>query len=306
MSLQEHPEFEDLDLQVAVVNYEDVSQLRYTLQGVDLLISTISGPEQLNLIDAARRARVCRFVPSEFEGALGQRPEPDDPLDRGSQTAMAALQQCARSSSHPMRCTVFSCGIFYERFAPGGLRSFNMGASHGIESPGSYLVNIGAASAEIGESNAQGQPAWLSMTSASDVARFLAAAIELGPDAWPRELRMRGDQLTVHDLVGVCATLRSGKPYDLPPIHYPVLIGAVVPFDVVAYSFRDLQSHLEYYRDLGDWDRWRYFQNLIATASGRYYFNRANLNDMVEQSDVVEVVPTGFRDWLWRAWSEVL
>ena len=58
---------------------DDIEDLWYILQGVDLVISTIAGNEQLNLIDAARQARVRVFVPSEFEGDLKHRPENDGP-----------------------------------------------------------------------------------------------------------------------------------------------------------------------------------------------------------------------------------
>lgn len=63
--LQEHPEFDEYGCQVVMVEYEDVENLRFALQGVDLVISTVGGASQINLIDAARRARVRCFVPSE-------------------------------------------------------------------------------------------------------------------------------------------------------------------------------------------------------------------------------------------------
>ena len=96
---------------MAVVNYSDVEGLRYTLQGVDLVISTISGAEQINLIDAARRAHIRRFVPSEFEGAIARRPGGNDPLDNDSSTALNLLQQWSQSQSYSIRSTVFSCGV---------------------------------------------------------------------------------------------------------------------------------------------------------------------------------------------------
>lgn len=212
ISHQHHPEFEDLGLQVAIVDYTDVQALQYTLRGVDLLISTVQGDSQLNLIEAARRARVRTFVPSEFEGALAHRPTADDPLDRGSAAALRLLSEGSRSrsSSHRMRYTVFSCGIFYERFHPGGLAFFNIGAGANVQLPGDYLLDVNTATAEIVQRNAQGGSAALSMTSIYDVARYVAGAIEIGPENWPEELRMRGDQLTVVELVQACSTARAG------------------------------------------------------------------------------------------------
>jgi len=202
--------------QLAVVNYDDVENLRYTLQGVDLVISTIAGVEQLNLIDAARRARVRTFVPSEFEGDLSHRPA-DDPLDRGGQSARGHLAQQPQSRSYTLSYTVFSCGIFMERFAPGGLQVYDIGAGSGIQAPNDYLVNITDRQAEIVACNAHGRPAQVSLTSVHDVARFVTSAIELGLAHWPREFRMRGDTMTLEALVRTCSDVRGGM---LPQHHF--------------------------------------------------------------------------------------
>lgn len=196
------------------MDYTNIQELRYTMRGVDLLISTIQGNSQVNLIEAARLARVRTFVPSEFEGALAHRPTSDDPLDRGSTAALRILSEYSRSrssSGHRMRYTVFSCGLFYERFHPGGLVLFNIGAGANVQHPGEYLLDVNAASAEIVQRNAHGGSVAVTMTSVYDVARYVAAAIEIGPEHWPEELRMRGDQLTVLDVVQACSTARGGK-----------------------------------------------------------------------------------------------
>lgn len=199
-----------------MVDFGNVEELRYTLQGVDLLISTVSNTEQLNLIDAARRARVRLFVPSEFEGDLSHRPT-TDPLDRGSHAALDLLDRWSQSRNHPMRYTVFSCGLFMERFGPGGIQTYNIGGGSGLSGPSDYLINIEDATAEIVETNAQGRPAHVALTSVYDVAMFIAAAIELGPGNWPREFRMRGDQMTLRDLVATCSTVRGGTRWPTAP-----------------------------------------------------------------------------------------
>ena len=193
-----------------MVDYAHSTSLRYALQGVDLVISTIGGPEQLKLISGAERARVRYFVPSEFEGCLAQRPT-TDPLDRGSAEAIRKLEHIlAQAGSHPMRYTVFSCGIFMERFQPGGLGQLRMGASSGVQEPGDYLVDIAATTAEIVEHNERGERVQVCMTSVYDVVKFVAAAIEMGPRHWPREYNMRGDLMTVRDIVGLCSNFREG------------------------------------------------------------------------------------------------
>jgi hypothetical protein len=198
------------EVQLAIVDFVNVEELRYALQGVDLLISTVSGAEQLNLIDAARRARVRVFVPSEFEGSVSHRPA-EDPLDRGSQAALALLRQFAQAKTNSMLFTVFSCGLFMERFGPGGLQAYNIGASTGVQNSNDYLVDISQAVGEIIETSPSGRPVQVVLTSVYDVARFVAAAIELGPTNWPREFKMRGDQLTVRELVATCSSVRRGK-----------------------------------------------------------------------------------------------
>lgn len=302
LSRREHPEFEALGAQVAVVNFADVDELRYALQGVDLVISTIPGPSQLHLIEAAHLARVRTFVPSEFEGAVARRPPAsNDPLDdRGSAQALERLRQLSqpqpqpqRSQRHssppslpPMSFTVFSCGVLYERLAPGGLAAFNIGAGQTLAGQGDYLADIGNATAEIVETNAQGGTVSVSMTSVFDVARFVAAAIEIGPDRWPRELRMRGDQLSVRDIVARAMSVRE------------------VPFNLMIHEYGYVQAQIHYPIDPSNWRRWFYFQQLLATADGRYALGRPNLNDLVDESPGVSVVPERFADWLRRSWGQ--
>jgi hypothetical protein len=108
-----------------------------------------------------------------------------------------------------MRYTVFSCGVFYERFAPGGLRAYNMGATMRLPNQGDYLIDVGLGTAELPETNAQGRQVHIILTSAFDVARFVAAAIELGIDNWPREFRMRGARITPQRIEQFCREVRQ-------------------------------------------------------------------------------------------------
>lgn len=103
-----------------MVDYDEASDLRFKLAGVDTVISTVSGLAQLKLIDAAAHAHVRRFVPSEFGGPPGQRPE-GDPLDNYRREAIILLAK--KKATHGMDFAVFVCGVFFERFGPGGLVS---------------------------------------------------------------------------------------------------------------------------------------------------------------------------------------
>ena len=181
--------------QVLRVDYDDPDDLRYKLSGVDTVISTISGPAQLSLIDAAAGVHVRRFVPSEFEGPPALRPA-DHPFDRDRR---AALHRLRHYSQHGMSFTVFTCGIFYERFAPGGLGASQIGRSSGISGEGEYIMNFRRMRAQVPFLG--GQPVTVSMISARDAARFVVAALDL-PN-WPTEWRMRGDRMTVSQIVDI-------------------------------------------------------------------------------------------------------
>ncbi|KAG8418112.1 hypothetical protein J3458_005551 [Metarhizium acridum] len=209
LSRSARPEFGQLDVQLHVVDYSDHDKLTFALQGVDLAISTISGTEQLSLINAAGRARVRVFVPSEFEGSLSRRPSHNDPLDRGSTQAIALLKQWESASR--MKYTVFACGIFMERFHPYGLGYLNIGYGSGVSAVGDYLLDINHATAEYAAENSKGHTVRVCLTSVYDVVRFIVAAIDLGPRNWPHEFTMRGDRMSVRDVVGTCSRVRNGK-----------------------------------------------------------------------------------------------
>ena len=180
-----------------MVDYSKKSELRFALAGVDTVISTISGAAQIALIDAAAAAHVRRFVPSEFEGSPAARPQ-NDPFDNGRRQAIMRLVQHDPSG---MKFTVFTCGIFYERFAPGGMRSFQIGLKSAIGAEGQYLMDLRRRTAVLLSDNAAGQPLHLCMTSARDVARFIVAALAIRP--WPREFRLRGERMTAASIVAI-------------------------------------------------------------------------------------------------------
>ncbi len=191
--------------QLIQANYNNASDLRYKLAGVDTVISTINGDAQLALIDAAAAAHVRRFVPSEFEGSPTARPT-NDVFDCGRRAALSRLQQY---ESQGMTYTVFTCGVFYERFGPGGMRASQIGTRSVIGGEGEYIMDIRNGKAMIPYFNSAGQPVYICMTSARDVARFVVAALDLS--SWPRELRMKGERMPVSGIVSIGEALRGGK-----------------------------------------------------------------------------------------------
>jgi hypothetical protein len=197
---------------VVVVDYDSQTDLLYALRGTDLVISTISGSPQINLIDAASRAEVRRFCPSDFEGPPTRRRGNEDPLDRGRAAALDYLREISRRNTRrPMLFTTFTCGVFYERFARGGLASKGIGLGTGLEQQGAYLVDIERNTGEVIEHNAAGQPVYLCLTSVVDVARFVVAAIGLGINNWPAEFRMRGDRRTVTQIIEYAEAIKRSE-----------------------------------------------------------------------------------------------
>ncbi|KIV84036.1 hypothetical protein PV11_06011 [Exophiala sideris] len=259
--------------QVLTVDYSNSADLTFKLAGVDTVISTISGTPQLALIDASAAAHVRRFVPSEFGGPPSLRPQ-NDLLDQSHRAAIHRLHQLEPTG---MRFTIFTCGILYERFAPGGMAASQIGLRSDIGQEGDYLMDFRRRRAQIPYQNSAGQPATVCMTSAHDVARFVVAALDL--PAWPREFRLRGERMSVRDIVVVAETIQGRS------------------FETSAYTRSSLQDALTYARAVGD--RRREIQNhyLIATAEGRFDFANANLNHLIP------IQPERFRDYLVRVWS---
>ena len=174
------------------------------MAGVDLVISMVSGPPQLALIDAACSANVRRFAPAEFSGSVQYRPVMD-PLDHGNvkSEALLRLQQYV---SYGMSYTILSCGLLYEHFGPGGLAASNIGHASGLNGEGDLLMNVRGYRAQIPVA-ANGQPATVCMTSAQDVGRLVVAALEM-PE-WPSELRMCGARMNTYQIVAVAETMLS-------------------------------------------------------------------------------------------------
>ena len=191
--------------QILVTDYENPADVQFKLAGVDVVISTISGRAQLALIEAAAVSHVRRFVPSEFAGDPGLRP-PNDAFDQGRH---AALQRLAQLESTGMVSTVFSCGIFFERFGPGGMQQSQLGLSSHIAEEGDYLLNFRRCRAEVPYYSIGGPPVYVCMTSAQDVARAVVVSLDL--TSWPKVFQLRGDRLTVERVVGIAEQVRGSS-----------------------------------------------------------------------------------------------
>lgn len=151
--VQAKPALSQRGLQITVVDYNDADNLKYALRGIDTVISTVTGPNQIHLIKAAVSARVRRFAPAEFEGPPQLRPT-NDPLDRQRTTALSWLRHYKSNIEH----TVFVCGIFYERFQPGGLPRALIARNTGYHGEGSYIFDVANMTAESPALSPSNQP----------------------------------------------------------------------------------------------------------------------------------------------------
>lgn len=191
-----------------MIDYNDSDRLRFVLRGIDTVISTVTGPNQVFLIQAAVAARVRRFAPAEFEGPPQLRAS-NDPLDRGRSIARQWLEHFASN----IQSTAFVCGILYERFQPGGLAQSQIGMTSGLSGEGDYMMNCRRMTAQApaydhnNDSNAT-----ICMTAAQDVARFVTQSLDLR--TWPSELRMHGQRIQVKDLILQVQRL-TGTPHPL-------------------------------------------------------------------------------------------
>lgn len=172
--------------------------------GVDTVISTVTGRSQLRLIEAAVQRRVRRFAPAEFEGRPGLQ-IPNSILDREKSAARNLLQHYAAY----IQSTAFVCGIFYERFAVGGLRAQQMGARI-ASAEGDYIADLRNMTAVAPIYDAANKLSSMCLTSIYDVAKFVVKSLDLVN--WPSEMSICGERMTVYDLITLIGTCRGMLP----------------------------------------------------------------------------------------------
>lgn len=190
-----------------VVDYESKKSLEYALRGVDVVISTVPGPVQIRIIDAAIKAGVKRFAPAEFEGRPSKRAD-DNSINRSLDRGKTAVLRHLRSNQQKIESTVFVCGLLYERFAPGGLQQNRMGTSTGVSQEGNFMIDVRNMRAHVPWRNASEQEVSMCLTAASDVGRFVTKALDIR-QPWPPELIMHGERVTSYELLSMAARARG-------------------------------------------------------------------------------------------------
>ncbi|KAF2169871.1 hypothetical protein M409DRAFT_64855 [Zasmidium cellare ATCC 36951] len=274
LSRSQQPQLSSAGYQVAVIDYSEPETLRFALRGIDTVISTVTGPNQIQLIQAAVAARVRRFAPAEFEGPPRLRAA-NDPLDRGRSVARQWLNHYAQN----IQSTAFVCGILYERFQPGGLAQSQIGMASGFSGEGDYIMNCRLMTAQAPAYDHNNEPnATICMTAAQDVARFVTQSLDLR--TWPSELRMHGQRIQVKDFVLQVQRL-TGRPFDIQ-WHGPVTLRAEMQV-AVAQNDNARQTRL---------------RTLMNTCEGRYDFDHSNLNQMFG-----DIQPIDFDMWFTAKWN---
>ncbi|KAK5116966.1 hypothetical protein LTR62_006687 [Meristemomyces frigidus] len=275
LSREEKPELSRTH-QVTVVDYASPQSLQFALRGIDTVISTVVGQNQVELIKAAVAVHVRRFAPAEFGGPPGLRPH-DNPLDRGRHAGRSWI---AHFSQH-IETTVFVCGILYEHFQPNGLGQTRMGLGSGMSKEGDFVMNCRAMSAQVPAYNANGQPdVTICMTAAEDVARFVTRALDM--PQWPAEMRMRGERIKLKDLVGLVQQMK-GRTFVPLSWHNPTSLRQALEV-AIARGDRASQVRLQW---------------LLATAEGQYDFAEpAYMNQIFP-----DVRTISFRSWFAAKWN---
>jgi len=180
-----------------------------------VVISTISGEAQLALADAAAIAQVRHFVPSGFSGPQQCAPQTVAASTNEWQTLISRLDH--HESHSAMRYTIFTCGIFYEQFGPGGLNGMQISTvlsqNAGIGDEGAFLVDLRAGKTTIPIVPGGRQEAVICMTSARDVARYIVAAMQTYEETamWPNEFKFCTERMTMSELLNICSRVRG--PY---------------------------------------------------------------------------------------------
>ena len=190
-----HPVLEKLGVTIVPVSYDDPASLERALTGVHTVISTIAAltkdeltRPQLALLDAAVKAGVKRFVPSEF----GLRSSPESPIE-GFRWKWVVAEAVRKSG---LEYTIFEVGIFTNYLAAG-----TPGIGHLY--PLMPLLDVEHYKGTL--------PADTSipvvLTTAEDVGKFVAASLDL--ENWPEYSQVRGDRKTLAEILNVAEEVRG-------------------------------------------------------------------------------------------------
>ncbi|KAL1886321.1 hypothetical protein Plec18167_000251 [Paecilomyces lecythidis] len=266
LSRTDQPLLTSKGIDVRVVDYSSVQQLKDALAGAHTVISCLAAygsdtaAAELALLEAAKQAGTARFVPSEWNSAC------NDVVDlySGKETVWKTVQ------SSRLEYTRFTNGLWMNVWGPGCLRDEEEALGpYKCRPP--FCIDVGAGTALIPGDGSQR----IVVTRTQDVGRFVAAALEL--PRWEAESRIAGDIVTFNEVVqlvkGIC-----GK--DL---------------NITMLSVKDLEGILN--GDNLDVGERFYYQLLLSIALGRTDFE-PTLNSFCPH-----VKPLSVADYFRRHWK---
>lgn len=221
------------DVEVVEAAYDDPAALGRACDGVDVVVSTLSGVRsvivdaQTALLDAAVAAGVPRFVPSDYSV------DPRDVPTGSNRNLELRREFWRRVDAAPIRATSVLCGAFADLLT--GQAPIVLADRH-------LVLFWGDAD----------QP--LDFTTKDDVAAFTASAAL--DDRAPRVLEIAGDTVTPRDLAATMTEL-TGRRHRLVPAGTPGLLGAVARVMRAATTETD-----------EPFPAWQGMQYLVTMASG--------------------------------------
>jgi uncharacterized protein YbjT (DUF2867 family) len=188
-----------LGVTVHAVSYDDPASLEMALHGVHTVISTINGIDessmtrpQLALLDAAVKAGVKRFAPSEFVFAI--RSTTDNLMD-------------VYKPRLPVAEAVKKSGLEYTFFENSVIMNYLACGTAGIGHlrPLKFIFDVENCKATIpGDGSAE-----VVMTRAEDVGQFVAASLSL--EKWPEVSEMRGDRKSLKEILALAEAVRGKR-----------------------------------------------------------------------------------------------
>ncbi|KAK4071640.1 uncharacterized protein Triagg1_5878 [Trichoderma aggressivum f. europaeum] len=201
LSRSPRPELEARGAIVKVVDYDSHEQLTNALQGVHTVLSCIwaygpaVGTLQIALLEAAKEAKVKRFVPSEWSIPA---------YDRVAfYKAKESVWEAVKKSG--LEYTRFINGMWMNIWAAGAPRDEEAGRA-GYKGP-SLIVDINSGSVTIPGDGSK----VISVTDMRDVGKYAAAALDF--ERWDEDSVIVGDKFTVNELVDKVEKI-TGKKFD--------------------------------------------------------------------------------------------
>lgn len=212
------------------VDYESLDSLTGALQGQDAVVSTISSPAiatQLLLVEAAAKAHVKRFIPSEFGGDTANPKTAALPVFKPKATVFDALKK--EASSGGMTYTLIATGPFLEMGSTSGfvmnLKEKSINLYDGGERPFSItsLPTIGKAVVGVLTHPEETKNRAVYIHDTAKTSKELAAIAKqaTGPEGW-KEVYVSTDEC----LATAWEELKKEKPN--PMVFFPNFIKACV------------------------------------------------------------------------------